>query len=522
MSWWIWNASVKEKEGSMRPFYGFMIQTNRAPGSHRSKPQTLPSGAILTMDEKIISDEAAESLLRTVEDASQEVDLSTLFTSALKITVRFRRRVLADAFAHTSIAVDCAYGLPKIEDLFPSKEDVTSLIDACIEELKLPFGGDFASHLGGFDIFRAPPHLDGIHPIRVELIRDAATGLHTLRIWRGALGAKSHIVCISAKGDFESNVAFAMNAEAGVEPYDIDLAGLVDGYELSLFDTEGGQRIYHEAPHLIREVRMNTSVLGRTIVHQDSLARRAHAHGDATRFRMQLTTQSHTTRNHVAFDPNGLRNHTQSLRTLLRSELGEQTQDRWMPSTFNAQLEVLDYLNTLMGGETQDAVLVDPFFGETALREFLLRIPHAGLKLTVVTSWGETDPDTGERLRGGSERALMEGGRRLAPLLQRISAYMAPYLTLINLVTSKGGPAFHDRYLFIQSYDGEKQVFLLSNSINGIAVNWPFCVSRLTGRAALDAIRYIQGLTRGYDDTQATTLKISYQWPEPNPPSISP
>ena len=512
MTWWLWNASITERDGLRRPFYGLMIQTHQDVGFGRSAQIDLPSGAVLRIDEKVISDIDAEPLL--LIDRSEEIDLSTVFLDVPKIPVKMRRRILADAFGHVSMPVDCAYGLPEPGDLFPSREDVATIIDTCVSELKLPFSGDFASHLGGFDLFRAPLHLDSTNPIRIELIRETDIGSYKLRVWRGELSTRPHIVCVRTKEDSELTCAFAKNMEASIEPYDVPLSGGVDGYELTLFDAVDASLVHYEERYIIREVRSNMSFLARTIVHKDSLVNKAAAHGETAVRRAQATNISHATHTRTVFDPTGLRAHTQALHIFLRGELGEQTQDRWMPSTFNAQLEVIDYLNTLMGGDTQEAILVDPFFGEKALQEFLLRLSHAGLDLTVVTSWGRTDPDTGKRTPGGKETALLEAQRRLAPLLRRIFGHIAPRLKLVNLVTSSGYQAFHDRYLFVRSHNGENRVFLLSNSINGIAADWPFCISLLTGRAALDAIRYIQGLSQGYDDTQATTLKVSYQWPE--------
>ena len=76
-------------------------------------------------------------------------------------------------------------------------------------------------------------------------------------------------------------------------------------------------------------------------------------------------------------------------------------------------------------------------------------------------------------------------------------------LTVLNLVD---GPrqAFHDRYLLLTPHEGEREVYLLSNSLNRMAGKWPFCISRLEGAAARDAALYIDGLTKGRDISGST------------------
>ena len=221
-------------------------------------------------------------------------------------------------------------------------------------------------------------------------------------------------------------------------------------------------------------------------------------------------------RSRVPSDPDALRAHVQAVRQILDDHLGEPSNDRWFPRTFDAQLGVIDHLNRLLdSGETREAVLVDPFFGEEALQRLVLRLTRTGLNLTIVACWGRTDPDTGAPVKGGAAAAVAEGERRLKPLLARIGPQIAPDLKLVNVVTGSGSQAFHDRYLLLHPHSGPFQVFLLSNSINNAAANWPFCMSLLSGQARVEAKHYIDGLAQGRDVTGSTDPKISFKWPPP-------
>ena len=51
---------------------------------------------------------------------------------------------------------------------------------------------------------------------------------------------------------------------------------------------------------------------------------------------------------------------------------------------------------------------------------------------------------------------------------------------VINL-TDGNEKAFHDRYLLLYPHEGPAKVFLLSNSLNKAAGDWPYCMNSLRG-----------------------------------------
>ncbi|MGH8138659.1 MAG: hypothetical protein ACREVV_10765 [Steroidobacteraceae bacterium] len=99
---------------------------------------------------------------------------------------------------------------------------------------------------------------------------------------------------------------------------------------------------------------------------------------------------------------------------------------------------------------------------------------------------------------------------------------MASRFRFLNLVASGGAQAFHDRYLLLRSTAGLARVFLLSNSVNKLAANWPFCISLLSGTARAEAELYIEGLRQGKDVTGSTHPMINFQWPQVPGASHSP
>ena len=164
---------------------------------------TLPSGAALKIAEKVLGDADLGPLREVLDQRGDRVDLTTHWAEAPIIRVQVRRTIVVEAFGNSAATVECGYGLPSPETLFPAPEDTGPLIDACTERLHLPFRDAFAAHLGGFDLFRLGPQLDGPNPFRSGAFgaRDGRPG--GIRVWRGVFGRCRHVAHLTAESDGE-------------------------------------------------------------------------------------------------------------------------------------------------------------------------------------------------------------------------------------------------------------------------------------------------------------------------------
>jgi hypothetical protein len=89
---------------------------------------------------------------------------------------------------------------------------------------------------------------------------------------------------------------------------------------------------------------------------------------------------------------------------------------------------------------------------------------------------------------------------------------LTPRLTILNLLDGKQR-AFHDRYLLLYPHEHPAKVFLLSNSINKLAGNWPFAMSLLAPDVSREVQRYIEELCSGRDRARNKLLAIDFKWP---------
>lgn len=164
--------------------------------------------------------------------------------------------------------------------------------------------------------------------------------------------------------------------------------------------------------------------------------------------RAASTTTTRTSRSSVNFESSDFRSHRIALKARLNEHVPPPSRDRWLPRTFEFGLGVIDHLDKLLdAGQIREAVIVDPFFGEDAPQTVATRHTQADVRLTIVASWGKTDPDSGTRFESRVASARNFAQRRLTPVFEKISPLIGVQLQFVNVIDSDGSPAFHDRYL---------------------------------------------------------------------------
>lgn len=517
MNWWLWSAWIEEPNGTRRPFYAFLVKTKALVSSTQYQRVTLPSKDILVVAQRVVTASEAATLLELVVARRATIELKAFFAEAPAIELMAYRQIVCEAFGHSAAHADCGYALSTPEELLPWSEDTETLLKHCTSQLGLKFRSTHALHLGGFDVFHLDSWLDDPNPFGSSVVKGIEGDTPNLvRIWRNDLSDQRHIVHLRAMADGEILHEGAHFLNGSAQYIDVKVEGVIDAYELSLFDATQGTLRYKESTTMMMEAAFSMRTSARTVVHRDRLQAKAASRGGALRDRAASTTATHTLRSSVNFDPAGLRSHRIAMNTRLNEHMPSLSQDRWFPRTFELGLGVIDHLNRLLdAGQIREAVLVDPYFGEDALQTVATRFNQADVRLTIVASWGKTDPDTGARIEGSVASARSFAQRRLTPVFKIIGPLLGIQLQFVNVIDSDGSQAFHDRYLLLNPHEGPADVYLLSNSLNNMATKWPFCLSLLGGMAGIHAKRYIEGLVQGHDVTASTNPQINFQWASP-------
>jgi hypothetical protein len=166
------------------------------------------------------------------------------------------------------------------------------------------------------------------------------------------------------------------------------------------------------------------------------------------------------------------------------------------------QLVLVDYLvEQVERHGVERAVLADPYFGTQALWMLIPRLQAVG-RLTIVTS---VAGDEAHALRGACQQNRSRLGFRI-----------------INVTTASGGDGqFHDRYLVLELASGEREVLILSSSLNyGSTERNPIAVVPLAPHLSWQVARYVSGLVRGQIEGRSDLRTPPEVLCEPLPPGV--
>jgi hypothetical protein len=382
------------------------------------------------------------------------------------------------------------------------------------DKLGLPFMTSYATRLGNFEVFELHPWLDQPQPFVIECVSRpslVSNGCETWEIARTPAFAESHHF-----GHFVGEVAGDVVVDQlitlapGRLRTPIVSPEPLDHYTFRLFDASGVSLLHTEQHHMLNRIGINLSPQHRQLTIEDELSRRAKNHSSALGTSAGTVGAYTSQRSIIGAPPaDSWRRFADEMHSWIATHTPPPSEDRWFRRGIEGEVGAVTHLAELMSGaNVRAAVLVDPWFGEDALRRLVLRLGSRDLHLTIVTSWATVDPDTNLPL--GAHRQPME---KLEETLNRLQPLINPRLAVINVLDGRER-AFHDRYLLLYPHETTPKVFLLSNSINKASYKWPFVVSQLSRDVGCEVQRYIEGLLQGNDVARGRVLTIGFRWPD--------
>lgn len=507
-NWWLWCGHLEcgdEKE----LVYAILAPTLDQTREKNSSPHPVTDGVTLVVHEIVVGPELGSQML----DAANRgiLDFPAMGIPLSATTVSARRSTIEAVLGHGAASLNAHYTLPRAGLLRTAPPGaLRAVLELLEQELGLPFAERLIGHLGNLDVV----DFGGVPP-------DSPVSVATLK------GRSGLVIEFRRKRDWTDQAMLAhLRTTSGGEVLSDDLVLLPAGdgrvehtippatsnFEVTIFGAGGGPRHHYDAAALFGAMNVNINLQGRTVRLDDPLAKRMQGAGKATAGEASERTEFHRSRSTMTSVDPQIDRYAAALRARLATEDPE-SHDRFFERTLAAEWGAVAHIRSLLDdAETESAILVDPFFGNESLIRLLTRLRRSGLDLTVITAWATTDPDTAREIPVERSGALNENVQRLRLLADQLTELLTPKLRLLNLVRG-GDPAFHDRYLLLRrTGEVEPIIYLLSNSINGLAVNWPFCMSALNGPAARQAAEYVEGLARGEDITSEGAVEANFDW----------
>jgi hypothetical protein len=511
-SWWLW-ISFLEREGHCGLVYGCAARNFRTAGWSDDATFEIPGGGRLTVHQCTITDDVFGRFQS--ELGTGTVDISALFPlKTLRAPVKATRAILREGLGQSAVRTVLHYTLPDIEALVgKAKGALEGVLSILQHQLNLPFKDVYAGHLGNFEIFELHAWLDKPQPFLIETVPDAdlnRSGPQIMEICRTVeFGAVAHTAHLVGRVNDEVIVDRLITLPPCDRRISVQVPERLDQFEFRIFSGDGQTLLHSEKNSFFNRISFVMAPVGRQMTIDDDLSNRAKGGGAALASAASTVIVHSSHRSEIGAPANGTwRKFAEDMEDAVATHMPKSSEDKWFPRGIDGEVGAIAYLNRIIdGGQITRAVLVDPWFGAEALGRFVLRLGSQGVQLEIVTSWTDTDPDTGTQLdpAEGSTAKLETALRQLTPFLSQ-------RLTMINLVDGQER-AFHDRYLLIYPHDHPAKIFLLSNSINKMAGNWPFAMSLLAPNVSRDVQRYIEGLCNGRDEARNRPLTISFKWP---------
>lgn len=193
-----------------------------------------------------------------------------------------------------------------------------------------------------------------------------------------------------------------------------------------------------------------------------------------------------------------LRANTQLMESLVGTR-DWKAETRYFPASQQAQVDVIRWIKQCIEKpETAQVFLIDPYLGRDALERVLFRQGNQSVKMTILVSPGNIDPDA------KSSDTVSAPGQHVQNLVKKADSLADKLCGEIDIFHVKRGndkrPAFHDRHLGLIGRNGIPRVFLLSNSLNKAAGDWPFTVAEVDTLTSRQITLYVENLLAGKEE----------------------
>jgi hypothetical protein len=510
-SWWIWACWLKS--GNDYEFlYGCAAATSRAPAwKAEVQKANLRNNFCMIVQQCTISAFEFSELETNFRDGL--IDLTSIFGQATpNVSIRAIGSSIQNVLGHTAATNESYFSFPDTETSPNTRANFAEILRILERELNFPFSSSYVHHLGSFEVFHLKSWLDKQQPFALQVVSSTQENGKSryLEMRRGHDFAQHshllHVVGLTNDNVLFDRICLLQAGELSTKI--LDFLEPLDNIEFRLFDYSGGHLLHHEKMAFLREIRIGMSIVGKQITIADKLESRA-AQKNANLGGRAGKIISHTTqRSQVNFPAvDAIRNHKQTMQLWRDKAIAPLSEDLWLVPDVESEVVAIEHLNKLVNSvSVHTAVLIDPWFGETALKRFATRLTSQDLTFIIITSLADIDPDSDEQLAPGG------AVEKLKNALEQVMPYINPKISLLNLRNGKT-QAFHDRYLLLRYHEGPDRVYLLSNSLNKSAGDWPFCISLLSRDVTLQVVPYIEGLCLGKDIAGKTNPSITFQWP---------
>ena len=508
-----WHIWLFISENDDRFFYGYAAPSYHLPPSSPHKSSTGHDSIVEYYTGLGIDDFAPFQ-----EELSNGIFSTELFGENIpncNMDIQFHQRSIQNTLGCTAVLVDSYYSM-SLEEYDVSQEGIKRMLGHLGSAKAFNEPDRFIHRLGAFDVINMPEHAEEDQCIvNFRLPKRQDTSMRPIdrnayEIWRREDFAQSRHwahVCLFS-GNTPVNDAFHILEPRMPVFGPITINEIFDRAEFRLFDDKG--LLHHEDSIWMNQFSTTVSIGQRSVKYNSPLTDRGRGSGDAevaeALTNVSIRSWDRASVMNVATG-HEFRDYCQEMRERGKTLFQAPSPDRWFSKGVAGSLETLRHVKTLLEGQgVAKAWIADPFFDAKASENLIPRIGVRNLELVIIANLRDVDA-----CREDNEvNPVINLENRLDSLRQIIHCN----LKVKNLRTAPNSneQVFHDRYLCLQKQKDKVSVYLLSNSFNAYAENYPFCLSQLGGFAAQKVYEYILSLEGLKNPVTGADLHCDLDW----------
>jgi hypothetical protein len=371
----------------------------------------------------------------------------------------------------------------------------------------LPFHQSYAERISRFEIMKRPPGTSGL-TIRGHVLPTSRGGRTGLLLSVETPSAIDLHVLAKCKGE---TVFDALYRNQSTGKFSVPLPRSPNTVEWRAFQPTTGQLVAHDLLRGHMSIAVNARMVSGSARINDALSKsappsRQDAASKATRFTSEIWNIDH-----VEAVPDDL---SAKMRALVNLRENKPALAEWFPRGISGELDVVARLVHWAEEPTVDElIIVDPFLSPETFTRLVRRIGREDLKVTAIASLSGENPDEFGKpadATGLLRAALDSHEQQFACTLRVLNIVEGRYLS--DGAQKTDGQAFHDRYVILRFKDGHHRVFVLTNSLNKAAGNWPFVLSELSPAVSDQVKAYVDGLLTLKDLASRLNLIATLDW----------
>ncbi|MDR3043418.1 MAG: hypothetical protein LBU75_04035 [Desulfovibrio sp.] len=436
----------------------------------------------------------------------------------VNIEIKFHQRCLQNTLGCSAVQVDTYYSM-LLEEYDVSQEGVKHMMSHLWSANSFAVPENYMHRLGAFDVINLPEYSEDdqyIVDFRLPEKRDSSKlqQRNAYEIWRREDFSQdqhwAHTCLYSGDTPVSDTLHLLESGKQVLGPITVDEP--FDRVEFRLFDKNG--LLHHEDSTWMNQLSLDISVGHGTLEYTSPLIRR----GTSVDTKKTATSLKHVhirsrdmTNTVNMSTGQEFRKYCREMRERGKTLFQSPSPDRWFPKGVAGSLGALQHLKTLFEGhDVSKCWIVDPFFDARAAENLIPVIGVSTLELAIITNlrnvlaYRET----------GDSACEINPVSNLKKTLGSLKKIIHCHVTVKNIRAAPDSDeqVFHDRYVSLKKQDGNTFVYLLSNSLNAYAENYPFCMSLLSGPAAENVHDYIIKLENLTNPATGTVLHCDLNW----------